>query len=269
MQEFFYSPRNLYYRKNETIAGRATLVFVHGISGSSSAWLPYERKFEKEYNILTFDLRGHGKSGKPKGLKGYAISKFADDLFELIQFLGIDRPIIISHSFGSLIALEFIAKHMDVVDKAVFLSPNLAPKQIISGKIIRPLLELVKVFSLFPFNQKARGHVDYQRFANSGDWNIPRMIADIGMTSLPVYLYGTKQSYKVDYRDLAGKIDFPVLIMHGKKDSIFPLSGAVKMHEKIKNSRLIVLENSNHILVLNNFKEVSEAISGFIVSPSS
>ena len=69
MQEYIFQPKKIYYRKNDFRPDCPTLVFIHGISGSSSAWLLYEKKFKDQYNILTFDLRGHGNSWKPKNLE--------------------------------------------------------------------------------------------------------------------------------------------------------------------------------------------------------
>ena len=63
MKEHFFEDR-IYYRTNEFKSDRLTLVFVHGVSGSSSAWLPYEKIFENKYNVLTYDIRGHGLSKK-------------------------------------------------------------------------------------------------------------------------------------------------------------------------------------------------------------
>ena len=51
---------------------------------------------------------------------------------------------------------------------------------------------------------------------------------------------------------------------HGKKDTIFPVRNAISMAEKIKNSRLILLENADHILVIKNFEDVQEAIEHFL-----
>lgn len=151
-----------------------------------------------------------------------------------------------------------------MVEKAIFLSPNFAPDRMKSERIIRPLLNLADILRLFPFNQEGRGQVDYSYFKNTGDWNIPRMVADIGKTSLRVYLYGIKQAYEANYEKLLDDIKIPTLIMHGRKDTIFPVNNSMQMREKIKNSRLIILEDANHILALNNFPEVSEAIEKFI-----
>ncbi len=269
MQEYIFEAKNIYYRKNDFKSGRPTLIFIHGISGSCSAWFPYEEKFENNYNVLTFDLRGHGKSIKYRNCDDYALPKFAEDFFELITFLKIEKFILISHSFGVLVAFEFIAKHLDMLDKIVFLSPNFSPGKIFSAKILKPLLGLTSMLNFLPFCADPHKHIDYNKYPNSGDWNIPRMIADISNTGLRAYLFGTKQSYGVDYENLLDKINIPTLILHGEKDSIFPIASARAMHKKIKNSQFVEIKNSNHILVLNNFNEVSGAIVHFVAPLSS
>jgi pimeloyl-ACP methyl ester carboxylesterase len=39
--------------------------FVHGAGGSSSIWFKQIRDFQKQYNVLLLDLRGHGESKPP------------------------------------------------------------------------------------------------------------------------------------------------------------------------------------------------------------
>ena len=56
-----YLDNRVYYRHGEIKNERQTLVFIHGLLGSSSAWRPYEARFGTDYNLLFFDLRGHGK----------------------------------------------------------------------------------------------------------------------------------------------------------------------------------------------------------------
>jgi len=264
MQEFIYTPKKIYYRMNEFKSGRPTLFFIHGISGSSSAWKLYEEKFINKYNIITFDLRGHGKSAKLPNQEDYAISKFAEDIFDLLVYLKIRSLILVSHSFGVLIALEFLAEHMSMVEKIIFLSPNYAPNRILAAKIVKPMFKLVGLLKVLPFDAAGRDHIDYSRFPNTGDWNIPRMIADVSNTSLRVYLFGSQQSYEVNYKSTVDQINVSTLIIHGKRDTIFPVGGALEMAQKIKKSKLILLNDANHILVLNNFPEVSTAIADFV-----
>ncbi len=266
MKESFFSENNIYYRINEFQSGRPTLIFIHGLSGSSSAWTEYEKKFEKEYNILCLDIRGHGKSAKLKNYNDYEIEKFSEDIFDLMKYLNIEKPVLISHSFGTFIALEFLVKYQGLLNSAVFLSPGFCVKNgVLIKEIQKSLLWLfVKIFNLIPFFPKIGGHIDYSKYKNTGDWNIRRMFADIRNTSLRVFLYCLKQSYKFDRGNFLGKINIPVLIIHGKSDTIFSVKNSEIMAEKINNSELILLDGANHIIVLNNFSEVSQAVENFM-----
>lgn len=264
MQEFFFQKRGIYYRKNEFNPENKTLVFIHGVSSSSSAWDLYEKKFETKYNILSLDLRGHGKSLKYENFDDYQIQNFASDIYELLKELHIEKSILISHSFGTLVALEFMVLHQDMLTKVIFLSPNYNMKGRFLSKILRPLLKITSLLSIFPFSPKPKNHIDYEVYKNTGDWNIRRLFTDIRNTGLRVYLYCIRQSYTFDREKFLKEIKIPTLIIHGKKDTISPVSSSICMAEKIKNSELHLLENANHVLVLNNFTEVSILIEEFI-----
>lgn len=264
MKEFFFSKRGIYYRTNEFHAGRKTLVFIHGLSGSSSAWAEYEKRFEGEYNIFSFDLRGHGKSTKPKNYEDYEIKKFTNDFQELVADLRLEKFTLISHSFGTLIALDFLLTHQNKLEAAIFLSPTFFVRKRTLARAIEPFLKFVRIFDPLPFSGKPGSHIDYSKYKNTGDWNIPRMIADIGNTSIRVYLYCTKQSYEFDREDMLHQIAIPVLMIHGKNDTVFPQKISALMAKKIKNSTFMLLDNTDHIVVLNNVAEISQAIEGFV-----
>jgi len=258
----------IYYKINDFQQNRLTLVFVHGISGSSSAWSEYEKEFEKKYNVLCFDLRGHGKSIKPRNYEDYEIKHFVQDIYDLITYLNIKKFILISHSFGTLIALEFLTKYQNLTDAAVFLSPSFSLNKRGVARFFKPLIKFLRIIDFLPFSSSPGNHIDYSNYQNTGDWNIKRTIADIHNTSLRVYLYCFKQVYKIDHENFLGKIKIPVLIVHGKNDTIFPVENSIIMAQKIKNSILIILNNTDHIIVLNNFIDVSKAIENFICNIS-
>jgi pimeloyl-ACP methyl ester carboxylesterase len=243
---------------------RETLVFIHGLSSSSSAWRDYEKKFEAGYNVLSFDLRGHGKSSKPRDYESYAIKDMAEDLFELKVFLGIETFIMISHSFGTLVALEYLALHQDTLRAAVFLSPDYKVGRRKSEKILRPFLDISSVLGIFPFSSKPARHIDYDPYLGTGDWNLRRLWADIKNTGLRVYLYCTRQSYRFDRSFLLREIRIPVLLVHGKNDSIFPMANSLHMAAEIPGARLLLLDRADHIIVLNKSRELLEAIEIFL-----
>ena len=264
MEEFIFNERKIYYRKNNFIPNRDTLVFIHGVSGSSSAWLLYEEKFKNEYNILTFDLRGHGKSHRYKEYDDYKIEEFTEDLFQLLNFLNIEKIIMISHSYGTFIALEFISKYEKHVKASILLSPNYDVKIMPSSKPFGTFLNIISRLKLPISDDKIRKHIDYSKYLNTGDFNIRRTIADLDNTGLQVYFMSTKQTFKLNYKELLNKINIPILIISGENDTIFPVKYAQEMNKMIKNSEINIIKNTNHILVLNNFKDVSNQIEKFI-----
>lgn len=264
MEEHYLKGKiRIFYKKNKFEKNRKTLVFIHGISGSSAAWIPYEQEFEKNYNVLSYDLRGHGKSFKPKSYEDYTMKKFVEDLVLLLKHEKINRFVLICHSFAAMIAMEFLKKHQKMVEKAIFLSPIYTAPRGKLACLIKSILKVTKpIWPNVP--NKTGGHVNYNHYKNTGDWNIPRMIQDIGNTGLGAFLDCTLQSYNFDAKDFLKDIKIPTLLIHGKKDSIFDYGNSVYMQKNIKNSKLISIPYADHILVLNNFKEVSREIYRFL-----
>ncbi len=265
MKELFFQPKGIYYRINEFSPDKQTLIFVHGLTGSSSAWVEYEKKFEKNYNILSYDLRGHGKSEKFKNYNNYEIGKFSEDIRDLMAHLNIEKSVMVSHSFGTLVALEFLSDNQNMVAASVFLSPFYNPRGRKSTKIMQPLIRLaLKFFDFFPYTSKTGVHIDYSKYKNTGDWNARRTIADVRNTSLRVFLCCLSNFCEFSRENFLDKINLPVLLIHGKNDTISSVQNSIVMSNQIKNSSLVLLDNADHIIVLNNFPEVSRAIENFI-----
>ncbi|MCX6752212.1 MAG: alpha/beta hydrolase [Candidatus Nomurabacteria bacterium] len=259
MQEHTFEDR-IYYRTNEFKLERLTLVFAHGASGSSSAWLPYEKIFENKYNVLTYDIRGHGMSKKYKNYSDYEIKNFANDLHDLVTYLKIPKFILISNSFAGLVALQYLKSYRETVIANVFTSPEVYMNNSFLAKIAPPILKTAKIF---PFHPKPRGHVDYRKHINSTDWDIKRNLADLKNTTLRVLFYVLRQSFSPLEYDLK-KINTPTLIMHGEKDSMAPMKNAIRMHNEIKNSEFVSIPDVDHNTVHNAVKIMSSAIESFI-----
>ena len=265
MQEFFFEEKGLYYRVNDLKKSRLTLVFVHGVYGSSSAWTKHEEKFSEKYNILNYDMRGHGKSYVYQKYEDYDIDEFVEDLNDLIDYLKIEKFILIAHSMGSLILIDYLLKYQNRVTSAILLSPNIDTGHNWLRTVINaPLLRFIKLIENKLPKWRLGGHVDYSKYPNSSDWAIKRSVADLKNTGLSTYLYCVKHFAGCNRRDAVKNITVPILIVHGKKDSIFPVKNSIEMAKEIKSSKLAVLENADHIIVINHFEEVSKIIEDFI-----
>jgi len=264
MEECYLEGDNIiYYRKNK-FTKKPTIVFIHGLSGSSSAWLPYERILESEFNILCPDLRGHGKSFRPHKLKDYSISAFSDDIYRIMKKERINDFIIVSHSFGNIVALEFLRKHQNIVKALILISPDPAPAKRKAANFLVPLQNILYLIDYLPLIKKSGKHVDYQKYLGTGDWNIRRYFTDIKNTGIRSYLFSMTHAYKFNFENFLTKIRLPTLIIHGDKDTIFPIESGIKASKAIKNSKFVVFEGSNHIIVLNDFDRLYKEIYKFL-----
>jgi len=263
MQEHIFDDR-IYYRTNEWKPDRLTLVLIHGASGSSSAWWPYEKIFENKYNLLTYDIRGHGMSKKYPNYEDYEVKNFVNDFEELLENLKVSNFILWSSSFGTLIARGYLKSHRDKVLALIFTSTEDYQKDEFMLKIIRPFLAVITtIIKFLPFNPKPRGHVDYSKIHNS-DWSIERNYADLKNTGLHAQFYTLKQSFREGQEHDLDKINVPTLIIHGEKDSLVPVKNILAFSKKIKNAEFVSIPNFDHDVHHNAVKEMSENIESFI-----
>ena len=84
------------------------IVFVHGVGLSNKIWKP-QINFFKEYNTLTYDLLGHGKTPLSKAKVNF--NDFYRQLLSLINELEFKKIHLVGFSLGALIAREFASKH--------------------------------------------------------------------------------------------------------------------------------------------------------------
>lgn len=265
MKEYFFQERGIYYRVNEHRNGLPTLLFIHGLSGSSSVWLPYEKELESKYNIVSLDLRGHGKSLKHISQKEYTPEKMASDVNALIQYLGVTSYVVVAHSFGTLIALSCINTHPERVSQVIFLSPVYGVAKewwVPFARFVYIIVAFVGKF--FPLSTKGRGHVDYQTLKPTSDWNIRRIRLDIRNTSLRVYAYCLRDIFARNFDSWWHSLCVPTRIIHGTEDTIISIENARVLVKNIPQSELRIIQGANHILPVNNVTEVEALIEEFI-----
>ena len=268
MKECYLAGKNrIYYRKNDFLK-KQTIVFVHGASGGSSAWIPYEKKFEKKFNVLSFDIRGHGKSFRPKTFNEYAINHFSKDVHRVIKKEKIKDFILVGHSFGSMIVLDFVKNYQNLVKSLILISSDAAPKKRLISKVMKRILSFSKIMNYFPQYKTGGGHIEYGKFIGTGDFNIKRLVADIKNTGFRSYSFSMLHAYDFNCEDFLPKIKIPVLIIHGNKDTICPLNTGVKIKNAIKNSKMIIFDGSNHVIVLNDIERLAKEIDKFVTSLS-
>ena len=128
-----------------------TLIFIHGNSSSSAAFLHQLKYFGSNYDVYAFDLPGHGLSDNAKNPKAtYTFSGYAGIVSEIVRRLDLKNIILIGWSLGGHIALDFAKKnvkelagmilsgtppisHSSVGIQAGFLTNGVSPQKNLTG----------------------------------------------------------------------------------------------------------------------------------------
>ena len=95
-------------------ASKPTIVLVHGIGQSHSSFDAQldDSALAAAFHLVSYDLRGHGQSGKPWQRDAYVVSeKWADDLARVIAATHAVKPVVLGWSYGSLVVADYLRKY--------------------------------------------------------------------------------------------------------------------------------------------------------------
>jgi esterase len=90
------------------------LVLLHGLFGCSNNWAPLVAGLKSHFDLITPDLRNHGKSPHDPDASVRAMS---EDLAELLDSLGLGRVLLLGHSLGGRVAMRFALDHGPRVER--------------------------------------------------------------------------------------------------------------------------------------------------------
>ena len=204
--------------------GGPVLLFIHGWSQSDLCWLNQVRgDLTSTFRIVTFDLRGHGLSEKPAGPDHYADGqRWASDVASVIDQTGLEKPILVAWSYGGYVVADYLRVYGDsrigginLVGAGVLLgSPafdHIGPGMLenVKGMCARDLAVNIVATRRFLHACTSRRLGDDEMAAALG-WNM-------------VVPYSVRQallSRKLDSSDILAKVSVPVLVTHGRDDSI-------------------------------------------------
>lgn len=107
------------------LIGKPVLVFLHGWAGSTRYWASTAQALSEQFDCLLYDLRGFGRSLLPRPIPtevtelGYELESYADDLADLLDTLGLERIYLNAHSTGASIAVLFLNRYPERVERAI------------------------------------------------------------------------------------------------------------------------------------------------------
>ena len=213
-----------------------TVILLHGWGQKLEMMEPIAKHLGADFIVYNLDLPGFGLSDNlitPWGVFEYMLL-----LKEFIDHFAIDNPIIISHSFGSRIALLYSAKY-PVYKMIITGGAGILPKRSVwlksKIKIYKIMKQVLLTFRLKTLQQRLAtrfGSEDYKQLN-------------------PLMRQSFNDIVNFDLRAYLPKISVEVLLVWGEKDAATPLWMGQIMEQELKNAGLAIFEGDDHYAYWN------------------
>ena len=235
---------------------KAVVCLVHGIGEHILRYLNVAEAFTREgYVLFGADLRGHGRSGGPRGhfpsIK--AVLQDIDLLLEQARKLYPGLPLILyGHSLGGVLDLHYGLKRKPDVKGVIATSSPLHTAleeqkvKVIAAKLLGSLLPTVTIPSGLDVNALSHDS-EVAKLYNSDPLVHNKMSFGFGKIMLSVNHWTLKH---------AGEFSLPLLLLHGKSDTISYPSSSIEFAALLnKTSKLVLFEDGYHELHNETIKE--------------
>lgn len=238
------------------LEGRETILFIHGAGGGQYTWSYQKGFFEKEFNPIVIELPGHGESG---GEGEEEIVTYAEQVYAFLQAVGVRKIFIAGHSMGGAIVQTLALTHPEVIKGIILVGTGA------KLKVLPMILDGVKA----NFEETVRKITQFSHSRKTPLVFIERGIADM-LQSRPEVLYGDFAACdRFDVMKEVEKIDLPTLILCGEDDELTPVKYSQFLHSRIKGSKLEVLPNAGHMVMMEAPQAFNEKIAEFVSNPTS
>ena len=234
---------------------KSTILLMHGSGLNHIVWSLHEQFYASQgFNVLSVDLPGHGNSEGPS-LK--SIEKISDWIKSLMLKINIEKIIIVGHSQGGLVGIDFASRYSELIEKIVLVANSYK----------------------MPVNQ------DLIDFAEAGDekavllmmkWGYEGSKAFIGGNPVKKIVNSARDIREVLAVDLNAcnnykngenaikKINCPTLCILGDLDKMVPVKVGLKMSEQITNSETKIISDCGHMIIFEKAFEMRKLVKEFI-----
>lgn len=227
-----------------------SLLFIHGAGGNASVWDEQASFFLGKSRVFRLELPGHGSSSGP-GEEG--IPAYAEWVRGIIESAG--EPVVaIGHSMGGAIALHL------ALDPPPFLLGI-----VLMGTGAR-LGVMPAIFQLLETDPEGFFRtIDLVSYGPSASQELKKKGTDaIRRCPLPVILKDFRACNRFDVKARLQEIKLPTLILCGEEDKLTPVKYSAFLSEHIPGSRLVLIPQAGHMVMVEKPEPVNTAIEEFI-----
>jgi pimeloyl-ACP methyl ester carboxylesterase/uncharacterized membrane protein YbhN (UPF0104 family) len=250
------------------------LVLLHGQPGSPADWGQVAERLPAQLRTVAADRPGYGFNALPAGGSAANARAVVDDL----NARGIDRAVLVGHSYGGGIALSAAMIAPDRVE-AVILLASVGPgcanalDKVLAARVTGPVCALL-VWKLTPWIARAwlavasRSSGRRPRPDEHVNWQVWGRGENTSGTLWRTFLVEQRALLR-DVCDLAGalaSIEVPVLVLADRKDAIVPVETARRLAQSLPHACLRLISGAGHHLPRRAPRAVADAICAFLAA---
>ena len=240
------------------------ILCLHGLTANCRCWDVIVAGLTPVHSITAVDLRGRGLSDKPP--TGYSWQHHVQDIFCVLEDLGLNRTALMGHSLGAYVSMAFAARYPDRVEKLILLDGGAELAQAHWDRVdlvIKPSLDrLGQVFPSFeayidnmkkapilqPWSQAIEDYFRYE--AEDVDGGVRSRIHPDHIRE------EMRNTRKETPSEFYPQITCPVLLVRAtngiisEEDLVVPEYAADRMTKEIPNLRRVDIQGTNHYSIL-------------------
>jgi len=237
----------IYY---ESVGDGPAILLTHGYNLTSFMWRGLTGALSERFQVITWDVRGHGRSDSPDDPDAYSQALTIGDMKAILEAEGLKEAVIAGHSMGGYLSLAFHVEH---------------PKRVRGLILIGTGPGYRNVEAREGWNEHAEGRARY--FEKYG---IEGMGSEEGhggehrsARGLALAARGILTQHDSRVIDSLPKIRVPTLIIAGAEDVDF-LRGMDYMAKKIAGARKVFLKNAGHLPNIDQPRAFNKAVRQFL-----
>jgi pimeloyl-ACP methyl ester carboxylesterase len=257
------------------------IVFNYGLVCNHNHFRPQVEFFDKlGYKVLIHDYRSHYSSSGQDNISQCTFENIAKDLKGLFTELNISAPIIIGHSMGVNVSLEFAKLYPQFTRSMILISGTVLPPQDImfDSNIVDVASPFIQKFadsnpSIFNFiwknsfkNPIARKVVLDGGFNKKkvDDSFIQIYMKKISELPKDLFFHLLEEMKEHDIISHLDKIDIPILVIGGDSDKVIPNYLQKILHKYLDNSDLYIIKDGSHVPQIDFPELINERMLSFI-----
>ena len=244
----------------ETYGEGEPVLLIHGLGSSMEDWEWQVSVLRRAFTVVTYDVRGHGKTGKP--LEGYSLSQFSNDAAKLITALVLGPVHVVGLGMGGMIALQLALSSPDLVRSLVIVNsgPEMIPRTLGERLAIARQKIIIETTGM-PRIGRARAARLFPRPEHASRRDM--FVARWSRNDKRAYARAFEAMIGWSVADRLGEIDCRVLVLAADHDET-PVAWKREYTARMRHASLVVIPDSHHGLPIECPEEFNKALCCFL-----